>query len=70
MENPLHTEAANADLISDIVAPSPESACDVSDLAHGLTDESASWRGAWAVGAPEPDPAADRQASDPSAPAT
>jgi len=66
MENPLHTEAANADLITDIVAPSPGSASGVSDLARNLTDESASWREAWTVGAPGSDAGDDRHESGPS----
>ena len=70
MESPLHPEAANADLITDIVAASPESAADVSELAHDLADESSSWRRAWAIGAPEPEPVDDRPESDPSAPTT
>ena len=67
MVSPLNTEAANADLITDIVAPSPERASAVSDLARDLTHESASWRQAWTVGAAGPDPVDDCQAPGPSA---
>lgn len=70
MESPLHTEAANADLITDIVAPSPESASGLSDLARDLTGESAIWRRAWTVGPPGPDPVDDCQTPGPSATTT
>lgn len=49
MDAPLDQEAANADLISDIVAPVLNRAVDVSELARGLTSGGAGWREAWSV---------------------
>ena len=52
MEEPLDSEAATADLITDIVAPThgrwlPD--FEVCDLAHGVGSGSAGWRDAWSL---------------------
>lgn len=50
MEIPLDQEAANADLISDIVAPALGRAPDVSDVARQLSSGGdISWRDAWTL---------------------
>ena len=47
MEAPLDQEAATADLITDVVAPSQERSADVCGLARDLASGSAAWRDAW-----------------------
>lgn len=53
MEAPLEQEAANADLISDIVVPTGREPSDVAGLARDLTSMTPAWREAWSVGAAE-----------------
>lgn len=55
MERPLDQETANADLISDILSPTPGLSSPVSDLARDLTSGSSAWREAWAVGPANPE---------------
>lgn len=54
MDAPLEQEAANADLISDIVASALDRSVDVPELARGLTSGDPAWRRAWSVEEPEP----------------
>lgn len=50
MDVPLDQETANADLITDIVAPALDQAPDVSDLARQLSSGGdLSWRDAWTL---------------------
>lgn len=68
MGAPLHHEAANADLITDIVAPSSDRCSDLSELARDLASGCVNWREAWSVGAsmtsPTPEPAQLTHAED------
>ena len=50
MDDPLDQEAANADLISDIVGAALDRSSDFSDLARDLTSMDPAWREAWTVG--------------------
>lgn len=50
MGAPLHHEAANADLITDIVAPVSERCSDLSELARDLASGYVGWSEAWSVG--------------------
>lgn len=59
MQAPLDPEVANADLITDIVAPTLDRSSDVSDLARDLTVGSDTWRDAWSVGPKDPSPSED-----------
>ena len=53
MDAPLNQEAANADLISDIVVPTGREPSGVAGLARDLTSETPAWREAWSVGTSE-----------------
>lgn len=59
MEAPLDQEAANADLISDIVAPFMNKAVNVSEVARGLTSGGSAWRDAWSVQQLDPETATE-----------
>jgi len=64
MEIPLDQEAANADLISDIVAPALHRAPDVSDMAHQLsTGGDLTWRDAWTLRGTNPVPPDDSRSA-------
>jgi len=59
MEPPLDQEAANADLISDVIPPSLMEPPDVCGMARDLAAGSTAWREAWAVGRYAEDPSHD-----------
>lgn len=54
MEAPLDQEAANADLITDIVTPTPDRSLGVAELARDLASGSPAWRAAWSLRTSEP----------------
>ena len=59
MDEPLDSEAATADLITDIVAPSHDRwlpDLELCDLAHSVTSGSACWRDAWSLSSEQVDP--------------
>jgi hypothetical protein len=49
MEAPLNQEAATADLLTDIVAPTPDRFSHLAELARDLTSGTPGWREAWQV---------------------